>query len=270
MERFLLGERMPMTFECAYWFIFQGYRLVLVDGQIPLAAAADAIGFSPLRTQYVGMLDGQVVFSAEIPPDAPLPTNAKASSLRSLYNRIDETHFWVAGRAVQLVDWDRTHQFCGRCATPMEMSDLEHVKICPNCDLRNYPRLSPAVIVAVTKGDRLLLAHNERHPKGFYTVLAGFVEAGETLEQTVKREIREEVGIEVKNIRYFGSQPWPFPNSLMVGFTAEWESGDFVYEDEIEHADWYLPDEMPPYPPSPSIAYALIENFRNPVAQATG
>lgn len=254
---------MSASFEQAYWFVFQGHRLVLVDGEVPIAVAAEALGFEPLRTQYVGMLDGIVVFSAEIAPDFPLPENARASSLRRLFTQLDELIFWVAGRAVQLIDWDRTHQFCGRCATPMETSDLEHVKICPNCDLRNYPRLSPAVIVAITKGNRLLLAHNERHPAGFYTVLAGFVEAGETLEETVAREIKEEVGIDVKNIRYFGSQPWPFPNSLMVGFTAEWAGGEFVYEDEIEHADWYLPEEMPPYPPSPSIANALIENFRS-------
>lgn len=254
---------MPATFEQAYWFVFQGYRLVLVDGEVPIAATAEALGFSPVRTQYVGILDGVVVFSAEISAELPLPKNARASSLRGLFSHLDEAHFWVAARAIQLVDWDRTHQFCGRCATPMQTSDLEHVKICPNCDLRNYPRLSPAVIVAITKGDRLLLAHNERHPDGFYTVLAGFVEAGETLEQTVKREVKEEVGIDVKNIRYFGSQPWPFPNSLMLGFTAEWEAGDFIYEDEIEHADWYLPEEMPPFPQSPSIANALIENFRS-------
>ena len=257
---------MPASFSRAYWFIFQGYRLVTVAGTVPVAESAESLGFVPLRTQYVGMLDGIPAFSAEIDPNASLPENARASSLRGLFNRIDATLWWVAGRAVQLVDWDRTHQFCGRCATPMETSDLEHVKICPNCDLRNYPRLSPAVIVAVRKGDRLLLAHNERHPDGFYTVLAGFVEAGETLEETVKREIKEEVGIDVMNIEYFGSQPWAFPNSLMIGFTAEYAGGEFVYEDEIEHAAWYRPSEMPPFPPSPSIANALIEDFRRTYA----
>jgi NAD+ diphosphatase len=262
-ERFKLGERVPDNFVAAHWFVFQATRLVLIDGAVPIAESAEALGFAPVRSQYVGLLDGLAAFSAEILPESALPENAMAGSLRRLFNQLDEVVFWVAARAIQLVDWDRTHQFCGRCATPMVMSDLEHVKICPNCDLHSYPRLSPAVIVAVTKGDRLLLAHNVRHPDGFYTVLAGFVEAGETLEQTVKREIKEEVGINVKNIRYFGSQPWPFPNSLMVGFTAEWADGDFVYEDEIEHADWYLPSEMPPYPTSPSIANALIENFRN-------
>ncbi len=265
-ERFLLGERMPTSLNQAYWFVFQGEQLVLIDGAVPIAPSAEALGFAPLRMQYVGLLDDIDVISAEISPDANLPENATTSTVRGLFNRLDETQFWVAGRAIQLVDWDRTHQFCGRCAAPMETSDLEHVKICPNCNNRSYPRLCPAVIVAVTKGDRLLLAHNERHREGFYTVLAGFVEAGESLEQTVKREIKEEVGIDVKNIQYFGSQPWPFPNSLMLGFTAEWAGGDFVYEDEIEHADWYTPDDMPPYPPSPSIAYSLIENFRQSYA----
>src|SRR5690606_32955256 len=138
----------------------------------------------------------------------------------------------LAGRAVQIVDWDRTHQFCGRCGSPMERLDNERAKKCPACGLSNYPRLSPAIIIAVTRRingqNRLLLARNHRFPPDRYSVIAGFVEPGESLEDCARREVQEEVGIQIQNIRYFGSQAWPFPNSLMLGFTAEYAGGDIV------------------------------------------
>ena len=146
--------------------------------------------------------------------------------LRETFGQLEEELIWIAGRANQLVDWSRNHQFCGQCGHPTEDKSEERAKICPACGLVNYPRLSPAVIMAVVRGDRLLLASNKRFKSGFYSVLAGFVEPGETLEECVAREIKEEVGISVKNIRYFGSQPWPFPNSLMVGFLADYAGGE--------------------------------------------
>ena len=171
--------------------------------------------------------------------------------------------FWLGGRAVQIVDWDRTHQFCGRCGQETEYAN-DRGKKCPNCGLSNYPKLSPAIIVSITRdnGNELLLARGSRHPAGFYSVLAGFVEPGETLEMCVRREIKEEVGLDVKNIRYFGSQPWPFPNSLMLAFTCEYAGGEIVMqEDEIADAGWYTPENMPKVPPPLSISRALIDNF---------
>jgi NAD+ diphosphatase len=167
---------------------------------------------------------------------------------------------------VQIVEWDRTHRFCGRCGIPVQEMPFERAKKCPQCDLTSYPRLAPAIIVSIERanpsGKELLLAHNHRHPAGFYSVLAGFVEPGESLEECVKREIREEVGIEVKNIRYFGSQPWPFPNSLMIAFTSEYASGDIVLEeDELDDAAWFVAGALPPVPPPISIARQLIEHF---------
>jgi NAD+ diphosphatase len=170
--------------------------------------------------------------------------------------------FWVAGRAIQIVEWDRTHQFCGHCASPMVAKTAERAKECPQCGLTNFPRLAPAVIVAVVRDNQILLARSHRHPAGFYSVLAGFVEPGETLEEAVAREIKEEVGIEVGDIRYFGSQPWPFPHSLMIGFTAVYAGGEIrCDETEIEEAGWFAADALPQIPGPISISRRLIDWF---------
>jgi len=182
--------------------------------------------------------------------------------LRQLFGRLEEDLIWIAGRANQLVDWNRSHRFCGNCGHPTENKQNERAKICPACDLINYPRLSPAIIVAVLKQNRLLLASNKRFKSEFYSVLAGFVEPGETLEECVVREVKEEVGIAVKNIRYFGSQPWPFPNSLMVGFIADYKGGEIdVDKSEIVDAAWFSSDNLPLVPPKISIARQLIDWF---------
>jgi NAD+ diphosphatase len=168
----------------------------------------------------------------------------------------------VAGRANQFVDWARTHQFCGGCGQPTRDKADERAKVCPSCGLVNYPRVSPAIIVAVLKGDRILLAQSTRARNSFFSVLAGFVEPGETLEDCVRREVREETGIAVDGIRYFGSQPWPFPNALMVAFTATYAGGELAIDlSEIVNAGWFGADELPPLPGKHSIARRLIEWF---------
>ena len=149
--------------------------------------------------------------SRRCPQRCPAAGTPGVDQLRTLFGTIREELVWVAGRANQLVDWDQSHRFCGRCGNPNRDKSDERAKICPDCGLINYPRLSPAVITAVLKDDRILLARNKNFKGSMFSVLAGFVEPGETLEDCVKREIQEEVGIGVKNIRYFGSQPWPFP-----------------------------------------------------------
>ena len=262
---FLAGATAPENVSSAYWFVYYGNRVLLKVGDGPLSAPllADSaeLGIDLIRPHFIGMWGEIPCFSAEALAKTA-PTGHKFIPLRGTYDSAPEDLFFIAGRAFQIVDWDRNHQYCGRCSAEMEYGKGEHLKVCPQCNNRCYPRISPAVIVAVTKGDRLLLAHNRNHPKGWYTVLAGFVEAGETFEETVAREIREEVGIEVKNIRYFGSQPWAFPNSVMIGFTAEWAGGDFVFEDDdIETADWFAVDNLPPHPNPPSIAAHLIQDF---------
>ena len=167
---------------------------------------------------------------------------------------------------MQIVAWDRTHQFCGRCATPTETLTNQRARRCPACGLTSYPRISPAIIIAVIRRDahgaRILLARNHRFPAGRYSVLAGFVEPGESLEECAQREVLEEVGIRIKNIRYFKSQPWPFPNSLMIGFTAEYDEGEIKLEEsEIADAGWFAADNLPQLPPRMTIARKLIDWF---------
>lgn len=279
----------------SYWFLFHKYHLLVLLAEasgaahIPLVvspASLNLVGFSVARQQYFGYLNNGErtdCYAAELRPltqpstnphSAPPPTDTLPAlppgmallGLRSLFSRLPDAHFWLAGRAVQLVDWERTHQFCGQCGAKTHTAPNERAKKCPNCGQTSYPRLSPAVIVRVERpgkhGREILLARHRRYNLPIYSVLAGFVEPGETLETCVQREIREEVGLAVKNIRYFGSQPWPFPNSLMIAFTADYESGEVVMEEaELTDAQWFRPDNMPPFPPPLSIAHRLISDF---------
>ena len=182
--------------------------------------------------------------------------------LRQVYGRLDEDLFWISARAIQIIDWDKTHQFCGRCGTRTRLLDKERARECPQCSLLHFPRLAPAIIVLIERGRELLLARSRRFVPGMYSVLAGFVEPGETLEEAVVREVREEVGISIGSIRYFESQPWPFPHSLMIGFTATYEGGEISLDDkEIEDAAWFTPENLPPLPGKISIARKLIDAF---------
>jgi NAD+ diphosphatase len=250
----------------AIWFVYQDEKLVVkVNGDsvmIPGSADLKQVNLVPVHQQYLGTLDGRDCLAAELPPNVLIPDGWEAKGLREMFGALEEEYIWIAGRANQLVDWNQSHRFCGRCGAPTEDKSDERAKFCPRCNLINYPRLSPAIIVAVRKDDRLLLAQNKRFRSGYYSVLAGFVEPGETLEECVQREVFEEVNIRVKNIRYFDSQPWPFPNSLMVGFTAEYEDGEIdVNKSEIVEADWFSADNLPRIPPRITIARWLIDWF---------
>lgn len=253
--------------ESAYLFGFRG-RDLLVAGDGP-AARVPSLGElrrsaapAGLRRFFLGTIDGRQVFAAELPERTEAPEGMAFHGLRALFSRLDDALFAVAGRAVQIVDWDRDHRYCGRCATATEDHPTERSKQCPACGLAAYPRLAPAVIVLVTRGDEVLLARSPKFPPGMYSTLAGFVEPGETLEEAVVREIEEEVGVTVCNIRYFASQPWPFPNSLMIGFTARHRSGEIaIHEEEIESAGWFAAETLPRIPPKISIARALIDSF---------
>jgi NAD+ diphosphatase len=252
--------------EPAWWFAFVGNKLLVrLEGtvsKIPNLISLTEIGLVPVRSQFLGTLDNQPCYSAELPKDTVVPDGMSLRGLRELYGMLDEDLFVLSGRAIQIVEWDRTHQYCGHCATPTTQLPNERTKRCPKCGLVNYPRLSPAVIMLISRGEELLLARAHRFPAGMYSVLAGFVEPGESLEETVVREVREEVGIEVKDIRYFGSQPWPFPNSLMIGFTATYASGDIAIEpEELVDAAWFSKDKLPQIPPKLSIARKLIDWF---------
>jgi NAD+ diphosphatase len=182
--------------------------------------------------------------------------------LRGLLGRTEQALFYLAGRAQQIIEWHDTHQYCGRCATPMEDHPADRAKHCPKCRLINYPRLSPSIIVLITRGEEMLLARNAAWPNGMYSTLAGFVEPGESIEQTVHREVFEEVGLKVDKLTYFGSQSWPFPNSLMLGFHAQYADGEIVCQDEeIADAKWFTKDNLPQIPPKTAISGWLIEEF---------
>jgi NAD+ diphosphatase len=168
--------------------------------------------------------------------------------------------FALAGRATQLLDWQKNHRYCGRCSAPTAMKPDEFVMVCPSCGLMAYPRISPAVMVLISRGDDLLLARSPHFRSGMFSALAGFVEAGETLEQCAVREVREEVGVEITNLRYFQSQPWPFPDSLMLAFFADYAGGEITPDpSEIEEAGWFPRNNLPPLPDPVSIARRLID-----------
>lgn len=211
---------------------------------------------------HVGNLNGEPLIAWEVPLDAEPPAGMEFVNLRALYSLVSEVIWKVAGRAVQIVDWDRTNRFCGRCGKPTQLQNGDRARVCPDCGWRAYPRLSPAVIMLIHDGDRLLLGRSHRFRNAYYSVLAGFVEPGESLEGAVRREVREEVGLEIDDIRYFSSQPWPFPNSLMIGFTARYAGGEIRLQDEeIAAADWFTVDDLPQLPGKISIARKLIDWF---------
>jgi len=221
-------------------------------------------------THFLGVLDGEAVWGVDVPFGTD-PADGAAADLYSYFGRASETEWLVAGRAVQIIEWARTHRFCGRCATPTELAPGERAMRCPKCKLLAFPRLAPAMITLVTRGEgdeqEALLAQGVQFRGPMYSCLAGFVEPGESLEGAVVREVREEVGIDVTNVRYWGSQPWPFPHSLMLGFHAEWAGGEIRCDPtEILDANWYRRDALPSIPPGISIARKLIDAWlRNEV-----
>jgi NAD+ diphosphatase len=252
----------------ALWFAFSGDRLLVQpDGdQARLLDYADLASLNVAFDEghYLGRLDDQDCYAVALEPTAEAPEGALLEGLRGLYGRLPDEQYSIAGRAVQILLWDNTHRFCGRCGQPTVNAPGERAKLCPRCGLLNFPRLSPAVIMLIRRGeDELLLARNRGFADGFFSVLAGFVEPGESLEEAVAREVREEVNLEIRDIRYFGSQPWPFPHSLMIGFTAEYAAGDIRPQaDEIVEAHWYSRrGELPRLPGRLSIARRLIDAF---------
>lgn len=221
---------------------------------------------------FLGTLDGVGVWALDLAasPDEDVPSISDPAEndfepvpLRQLYGRLNDEQWQVAGRAEQITHYEHTHRFCGRCGSATETNPADRSKQCPKCHLLAFPRLSPAMIVLVEREDKALLAWGSQFPGRFYSVLAGFVEPGENLEDAVAREVREEVAIEVSDIAYFGSQPWPFPHSLMCGFRCNWAAGEIeIAEDEIVEAAWFSPDDLPPCPRGGmSIAGWLIDDW---------
>jgi NAD+ diphosphatase len=263
-----------------HWFVFRGDQLLVEIGppdprpsddprvrqrpswaKLPLQKNHNWLGAAASRTLYLGRLGGLDCWAAELPKDAAPPAPGLSwEGLRPLFSVLEDRHLALAGRALQLVDWDRTHQFCGRCGARTEAKREERARICPACKLTAYPRVAPAVMMLVRRDDELLLGRSPHFPPGMFSALAGFVEPGESLEQCVAREVAEEVGVQISNIRYFASQSWPFPHSLMIAFVCDWKSGDIhPQEGEIEAANWFKVLQLPKLPSRISIARRLID-----------
>jgi NAD+ diphosphatase len=245
-------------------FAFRGRELLVTEKlHLPSVSEIDAHGIEAVRTQYLGQLDGRHCYSAELPAEANPQSGYRFANLHMLHATLDDMHRALAGRAVQIVEWDRTHQYCGACAEPTELSKADRSRSCPRCKIPMYPRLAPAMIVSVERDDQILLARGPNFPPGIKSVLAGFVEPGESAEDAVRREVFEETKIIVQEVEYFASQAWPFPNSLMLGFRAKYHAGEIEVDgEEILEADWYSAKTMPHFfPGKVSIAQWLIHDF---------
>ncbi|MDF2180394.1 NAD(+) diphosphatase [Aliiglaciecola sp. CAU 1673] len=254
----------PPQDEQAYWLIFSQDKLVQLGDRPGL------IHGSWLELQFVSAYQDEVLLVGQLGQhncylidlglEQPAHERAELVSLREAMMREGEQAFGIMARAWQLALFYRTHRFCGQCGSAMHKVDWELATHCNRCQHRCYPRISPCIIVAIRDGNKILLARGSRHKEGMYSTLAGFVESGESLEQAVHREVMEEVGVRVSNLRYFGSQPWPFPHSLMVGFLADYDSGDIQVDgEEIQDAQWFNFDALPLIPPPFSIAGRLIQ-----------
>jgi len=250
----------------ALWFVFSNYRLLVrLSGDaaaIPAAGELDALGVDISHCLYLGRYRDRACYAAAGTLRRGDSPEGSFRELRSLYGRLKEEFYALALLGEHLVEWDRAYQFCGSCGGRLKSRADIRAKECDACGRMEFPRISPAIIVLVERGDAMLLARSPRFVDPFYSVLAGFVEPGESLEEAVHREVLEETGIRVKNVAYFGSQPWPFPDSLMIGFTAEYESGEISVDgEEIVEAGWYRVDNLPRIPGKLSIARKLIDWF---------
>lgn len=247
-----------------YWFVFHNDRLVLSKqgdaSSLPLSDDPSLKQFKIERKHHLGQFDSFEVICAEV---SNLPSDFDTVSLRKALEAIGEHWYSIATKAFAIINWDKNHQFCGKCGSKTVHKSQSFERFCETCHQTFYPRISPSVIVLIERGEELLMARSPYFNPGVYALIAGFVEAGETLEEAVHREVKEEVGIKIKNLRYFSSQSWPFPDSLMVGFTADYDSGELNIDPiEIEDAGWYRYDQLPGRPSTNiSISSKLIDHF---------
>ena len=247
-----------------FWIIITRDRIVqFTDTPGLIMAEWSQLDFAHAYQDQIEVLESHnevPVYLLDMGAEQFSASHVESVSLRAMLMQIDISLFGVVSKAWQRTVFLRTHRYCGQCGSSMSRVDWELATLCHQCQHRCYPRVSPCIIVAIRKDNKILLAQGKpQQARQMHSVLAGFVEGGETLEQAVHREVMEEVGIRVKNLRYFSSQPWPFPHSLMVGFLADYDSGEIEVDGkEILEADWYAKDELPNIPPTFSIAGRLI------------
>ncbi|MDD3135113.1 MAG: NAD(+) diphosphatase [Methanoregula sp.] len=245
------------------WVIISGTDVAITPGDPPwLFSATDPArdGCSVLSVQYLGHRGETLCYAAELNIGSPLPGTMECCGVRALFHRLTDEELAIAAYAVRIIDFTRTTRYCGRCGARTRQIRTERAAFCTDCNLITYPRTSPAIIVLVRDGAKILLARSPHFPPGMHSLVAGFVEPGETLEEAVHREVKEEVGITIKNLRYVASEPWPFPNSLMCGFVADHDSGEITIDnDEITSAGWFDRDHLPVLPSQMSLSRALID-----------
>lgn len=241
----------------AHWFVVCQGKLWLPQAQIPFGHWADFGLSEPEQLCQIGEWQQQPCMLAVYQDQLIEPELWQ--NARTLLVHPEPHWFELAARATQLALFMQTHRYCGQCGCAMRLVSWELAMLCHQCGHRTYPRISPCVLVAIRKGDQILLARSSRHKPGFFSILAGFVESGETLEQAAVREVAEEVGVHIGHLRYAGSQPWPFPHSLMMGFYADYVSGDIVcQEEEIAEASWFRLNELPEIPPEQTLSGQMI------------
>ncbi len=249
------------------WFIFKNNKLILKSLENNTLTYTKFSDIENLHTMLdrkypIGTLGNTSYFCGELNSNESLTNDLVEIGLREAGSYLDEISFCMAGKSFQILDWDSKSNYCGRCGSKTYLKDNERAKVCPNCNLIDYPRISPAIIVAVIKDGKLLLAHNAKFKNDMYSLVAGFVDSNETLEDCVRREVFEEISIKVKNIKYINSQSWPFPNSLMVGFLAEYAGGEINVDGvEIADAAWFDKDNLPTLPPKFTIARKIIDKY---------
>lgn len=252
----------PQTHPDPRTFVFRGDELLIreTDLALPDAIACASIGLQITRIHPVGLLDDRYYQTVWVDRDTVATPGHVFKRLRAMFGALDEPLIALAGRAFQIANWARSHRYCGACAAPMALVPGERCFKCPACGIVAYPTISPAMMVLIKKGDSILLARNALSTTHRFSALAGFLEAGESIEEAVHREVFEEVGLRIGQLEYFGSQSWPFPHSLMIAFSAEYVSGEITVDQrEIAEARWFGPDDiLPEIPPPVSIAGLLI------------
>ena len=243
-----------------YFICHRGKILVDLNEDRRWQPVAESIlaEFLVIEQHFMGHLGTASCYAVEV-EDA---LDREFSDVRGRLEEFDTVMFNLVGRALQINDWHRSHQYCGNCGKKTTDHPQDRARVCDSCGLRFYPRLSPSIIVLVHREDEVLLGRNRLFPPELFSTLAGFVEPGESIEETVRREVKEEVGVDVGELSYRGSQPWPFPNSLMLGFHAAYESGDIVIqEDELDEAKWFHLSHLPRIPGKHAISRWLIDEY---------
>lgn len=249
----------------ARWFVIQNDEVISLTNSNVFLNSTHVINMYPnfLRYFFVRNLNGIEYFAAELEKNFNLDEQFERIHLKQALLLICPELYAISTKAYSIIRWDNSHQFCGYCGAATILKGGQFERVCSMCKVSLFPRISPSIIVLIHKNDQLVMARSSHFPPGIYGLIAGFVEAGESVEEAIHREVKEEIGLLVKNIVYVGSQPWPFPDALMLAFTAEYDSGEIVIdEEEIEEAAWYHYDNLPGRPStSISIASKLLDDF---------